>query len=230
MVVRSRVIRLLLPLLVVGGGCALPGCADGTPAIPPGISDERAMELGLARYAYDLDLLMRRYPDATVPMPVELVMVATRDEWSQAQVRCLTERGIVGARTTSGGYAVLGENDPQEEAVARFVCRYQVTLDPRVLGALSPEQAGYAYDYLTDRIVPCMQSIGFEPSPAVDREAFIAYSARVWGAALWTPYGRLDDPFAGPEREFVDSRCPPLPDDPFAVFNGTLSSRVNGDG
>jgi hypothetical protein len=74
-----------------------------------------------------------------------------------------------------------------------------------------------------------MQNLGFEPSPPADRGDFIAYSARVWGAVLWTPYGSLDDPFSGPERELVDSRCPPLPDDPFAVFNGTLTARIAGE-
>ena len=79
------------------------------------------------------------------------------------------------------------------------------------------------------RVVPCMRSIGFEPSPYPDRDDFIAYSARVWGAALWTPYGRFTDKYFGPERTVVDQHCPPLPDDPFAVFNGTLGERIIGE-
>ena len=85
-------------------------------------------------------------------------MVSSRAEWSQAQVGCLVGMGIDGVRSTPGGYTVQALNDPETEALARFVCRYQYPLDPRVMGALSAEQAGYAWDYLVHRVVPCMRS------------------------------------------------------------------------
>ena len=218
-------------LLLVGASVVvtLIGCAAPTEPVPPGISDAEALELSLSRYAYDLDLVLENYPDVTLPQPLVSTMVSSRAEWSQAQVGCLVGMGIDGVRSTPAGYTVQALNDPETEALARFVCRYQYPLDPRVMGALSAEQAGYAWDYLVHRVVPCMRSIGFEPSPYPDRDDFIAYSARVWGAALWTPYGRFTDKYFGPERTVVDQHCPPLPDDPFAVFNGTLGDRIIGE-
>jgi hypothetical protein len=156
-------------------------------------------------------------------------MVTSRAEWSTFQVMCLVDEGIRGATPTRDGYAIDGDNEPADEAVARFTCRYRFPIDPRALGALSAEQAGYAWDYLVERVAPCMRSIGFEPSPHPEREDFIAYSERVWGAVLWSPYGRFSDKFFGPERTIVDLHCPPLPDDPFAVFNGTLGERLTGE-
>jgi hypothetical protein len=218
--------RSVTALLLIGG--CLTGCAGPAAPLPPGISDTEALEMSLSRYTYDLNLLLQRYPGATVPESGVSTMVSSRAEWSQFQVMCLVEWGIRGVSTTLGGYAVQGDNDPEHEAIARFACRYRFPIDPRVLGALSAEQAGYAWDYLVHRVVPCMRSIGFEPSPPPDRDDFIAYSERVWGAVLWSPYGRFEDKYFGPERIAVDQHCPPLPDDPFAVFNGTLTDRIVG--
>lgn len=223
--VRSRVVALLLPLLLG----AMSGCAASERPIPAGISDEHALELALTRYDYDLERLLEKFPDAVVPELHVNVMVSSRAEWSVFQVMCLVEAGIRGASPTRDGYAVNGDNDPVDEAVARFACRYRYPIDPRVLGALSADQAGYAWDYLVGRVVPCMRSIGFEPSPPPSREDFVAYSAHVWGAVLWSPYGRFEDKYFGPERAVVDQHCPPLPDDPFAVFNGTLGERLIGE-
>jgi hypothetical protein len=219
----------LLAIALVGSAL-LGGCAgSGEPPVPPGLSDDQAIELSRSRYEYDLKLLLQEFPTASVPDVEPVTMVASRSEWSVAQVTCLVGRGIRGATTTPGGYAVQGGNDPQAEAIARFACRYQFPIDPRVLGALSAEQAGYAWDYLVGRVMPCMRRLGFQPSPPASREDFIAYSEHVWGSVLWSPYGSLDDPFSGPDRALIDSRCPPLPDDPFAVFNGTLNARISGE-
>ena len=206
----------------------LAGCAEPPPAIPAGISDEQAMELSLTRYEYDLGLLLEEFPGAVVPEAHIQSMVPSRADWSLMQVMCLVGFGIRGVEPTLGGYAIRGDNDPQAEAVAQLACRYEYPIDPRILGALSPEQAGYAWDYLVERVVPCMRTLGFEASPPAGRDEFVTYSARVWGSSLWSPYGRFEDPFFGPERILVDQHCPPLPDDPFAVFNGTLSQRING--
>ena len=222
---RSRVIALLPALL---GACAVSGCAASPAPMPAGISDERALELALSRYQYDQRLLLEDYPQASLPELGVVTLVSSRTEWSGFQVMCLVNEGISGAIPTRDGYAIDGDNAPVDEAVARFTCRYRFPIDPRVLGALSPEQAGYAWDYLVERVVPCMRSIGFEPSPSPSRDDFIAYSERVWGAVLWSPYGRFSDKFFGPERTVIDQHCPPLPDDPFAVFNGTLGERLLG--
>ena len=224
--VRRRVVALLAGLL---GACTMAGCAASDPPIPAALSDEQALELAMSRYQYDLRLLLEDFPDAALPELGIVTMVASRTEWSQFQVMCLVNEGIRGATPTRDGYAIDGDNQPVDEAVARFTCRYRFPIDPRVLGALSSEQAGYAWDYLVERVVPCMRSIGFEPSPPADRDEFIAYSARVWGSVLWSPYGRFEDPFFGPERTIVDRHCPALPDDPFAVFNGTLTARLLGE-
>ncbi len=221
--------RRIAALLVGCLAAVLTACAAPDPPVPDGISDEHALELGLSRYAYDLRLLLRDYPDAVLPGVGEVELVAAFDDWTRQQVACLAGMGIAGARGTIDGFAVLGENDAQEEAVARFVCHYRYLIDPRVRGALSAEQAGYAWDYLVERVVPCMRSLGFEPSPPPDRDEFVAYSQRVWSAVLWSPYGRFENKYSGPERTVVDRHCPPLPDDPFAVFNGTLSARLLGE-
>jgi hypothetical protein len=205
---------------------ALPGCAAQQRELPPGLSDASALQLSLARFDYDLDLLLERFPDADVPESVTSTMVASRVAWSQAQMACLIEAGIRGVRATPAGYVVQGVNDPEQEAVARFVCRYRFTIDPRAEGALSAEQAGYAWDYLVQRVMPCMKRLGFEPSTPPTREDFIAYSERVRGAVRWSPYNGLDGEFSGPERDLVDRHCPPLPDDPYAVLNGTLAERL----
>ncbi len=226
---RSRMVGLLLPVVVLVGGGILAGCGAPTPAIPAGISDDEAAALSLTRYEYDRDLLLQTYPEAELPDVRIQDMVPSRSEWSQMQVMCLVANGIRGVEATLGGYSVHGDNDPQAQAVAQLVCRYQYPIDPRILGALSAEQSGYAWDYLVGRVVPCMRALGFEPSPPAPRDEFVTYSARVWGSVLWSPYGRFEDPFFGPERVLVDSHCPPLPDDPFAVFNGTLTLRINGD-
>jgi hypothetical protein len=225
-VVRARV-AVLLPALL--GAVALTGCGASQQGIPANISDEQALELALSRYDYDLGLLLEEFPDVAPPELGLQMMVASRTEWSAFQVMCLVDEGIRGATPTRDGYAINGDNDPVDEAVARFTCRYRYPIDPRVLGALSPEQAGYAFDYLVERVVPCMRSLGFEPSPPPDRDDFIAYSERVWGAVLWSPYGRFWDKYSGPERTLVDRHCPPLPDEPFAVFNGTLNERLIGE-
>ena len=196
----ARVVGLALGASVL----LLAGCGTATP-IPPGLTDDEAkaivaQRLGASRFDNDRP-------------PIDVVEFATMDSWSSMQVTGLRAAGI-NAEEISGGYAVRGDGDTSEYfEKAQFTCDSQYPVDPRTQGYLSDAQADYAYDYLTERVTPCLELLGYPVVPsAPDHASFV----NALPAALWTPY--LSITATPAEWAAINAKCPPISTDEFALF------------
>ena len=194
----------------------LAGCATPTP-IPPGLTDAEADEVVAEQLAETWTAVNRG--EARDMPAFERVSYTTPDTWSSAQVSCLVAAGI-DASEVSGGYMVSSDGTVSNRQIAdaQMVCLGQYPVDPRTQGYLSDSQLLYAYDYLTERVAPCLDLLGFPSSGPPDRPAFVG---AVRAGQVWTPYShggatRLDATAA--EWTVINGKCPPLPADPFAMF------------
>ena len=209
MALRSAATALVAVLL-------LAGCATATP-IPPGLTDAEADEVVASRLA-ETWTVVNRGEFREMPV-IERVSFTTPDDWSSAQVSCLVAAGI-DASEVSGGFSVSSDGTISDRQIAdaQIVCLGQYPVDPRTQGYLSDAQLLYAYDYLTERVAPCLDLLGFPSSGPPDRLAFVG---AVRAGLVWTPYShggatRLDATPA--EWTVINGKCPPLPVDPFVIF------------
>lgn len=195
----------------------LAGCAAPAP-VPPGATDAEAEAVvteQLTTYWSSLGL-DQALGDRPTP---QRIAFTTADSWASAQVTCLVAAGL-DAREVSGGFAIDSDGalTRSEGIAAQLTCLAQYPVDPRVDGFLSDAQALYMYDYFTERLVPCLELLGYDVPPAPARSSYL-HLLRV--GIPWTPYERAD---SGPiattpaEWEIIDAKCPALPTDPFSRF------------
>ena len=194
----------LVGLALAASVLLLAGCATATP-IPAGLTDDEAkaivaQQLGGSRFDRDMP-------------PVPVIAFTTMDSWSSMQVTCLRAAGI-NAEEISGGYSVRGERYVGADfELAQFTCDSQYPVDPRLQGYLSDAQADYVYDYLTERVAPCLELLGYPVVPsAPDHASFVD----ALPTALWTPYLAIKATPA--EWATINAKCPPIPSDEFALF------------
>jgi len=194
----------------------LAGCATPTP-IPPGASDEEA-EAAVAEQLSNYWSALGPGQERDFPK-VDRVAFTTQDSWASTQVTCLRAAGLT-AREVSGGFAI-DDNGPLTAAEgidAQRTCLARYPVDPRTQGFLSDAQILYMYDYFTQRLAPCLETLGYPVAGAPDRDLYV-HALR--SGVLWIPY--FDEQalplIATPAQwEVINAKCPPLPVDPFSAF------------
>lgn len=192
----------------------LAGCAT-QPPVPPGLTDEEAGRLVLVSLAADTALLQQQVPDASVSLQIGDELTDDWDVWLDLQVSCMEDAGFAPVSVTESGFMVGGDTD--QVRAARIHCSYRFPLDPRVLGALSSEQAEWAWDYWDTRLIPCVQALGYRVPAVPQREEFVRNAVGRIGPLPWTPYLAMRVG-SNEEKAAIDKACPPLPDDPYGLF------------
>lgn len=197
---RARQATAAIPVIVV----LLAGCATA-PAEPAGLT-AAAVEQILA------DLSVTRWnalmgDDSTLRRPevdrVDFVQLAAAP---QRWVECLADAGYPNASAVGTG-VYLGPAEVDRDRSARgalYVCTTEYPIHPAYNGHLSVEQRDRLFDYWESRLVPCLDSLGYDVHvPSSLREV-----ASIFSEGAWSPYDGIDP---GPSGwDFLDSRCPPL--------------------
>lgn len=196
----------------------LAGCA-AQPQVPAGISDEEAGRLIYAAMVTDIRRLQQEYPEAVEPAVVAEQIATDWDQWLELQASCLDSEGFDPVEITPEGLVVGGEEALL--AQARLHCAYRFPIDPRLLGALSAAQAEWAWDYWDTRLIPCVERLGYRVPGVPARAEFVRNAVGRIGQLPWTPYLAMRVGSAE-EKADIDAACPPLPSDPYSLYETTV--------
>jgi hypothetical protein len=195
----------------------LAGCA-AQPQVPPGLTDEEANRLILVALAQDMAQLQQQVPGAEGPSVVGEDVAANWDDWMNLQTYCLRAAGFDPVTISEDGVFVGGDTDSVRKA--RVHCAYRFPLDPRLRGALSSEQAEYAWDYWDARLIPCVEELGYTVPGVPARPEFVRNAVGRIGRLPWTPYLAMRVQ-SDEEKAVIDAACPPLPEDPYNLYENT---------
>lgn len=148
------------------------------------------------------------FPDEPVPT-VAVVGYTTPETQDAVIVDCMQARRPPGATyfilRTDRGWQVSGEFPIDLLNQAVWTCSAQHPLDPAgEHGLLSYAQLEYAYAYLAERSVPCLEQHGYAVTPVPSWEQFAQPEL---GIADWSPYWQLP----ADERTTAFTDCPPPP-------------------
>lgn len=206
--------------LLVGGVAALllAGCA-APPQVPAGLSDEEAGRLILVSMARDIAELQQQVEGATGPSSVGDEVAESWDDWMNLQTYCFESAGFSPVEVTEEGFVVGGDVDLVRQAWVH--CAYRFPLDPRLLGALSTEQAEYAWDYWDQRLIPCVEELGYTVPGVPIKAEFVSNVVGRIGPLPWTPYLAMRVQ-SNEEKAAIDAACPPLPEDPYNLYENTM--------
>lgn len=142
------------------------------------------------------------------PQPaVDPLAYLPRDEASAKIVGCLKAADIEGLLFgPDESWIYLGSDPDAADEVNRtyYVCaqQYPLSFDDEIF--LSDEQREWIYDYQRERLVPCLQLLGYS---VANRST--AYEPVVDDS--WAPYYEMYPTPAGSDWERIDLRCPPSP-------------------
>lgn len=195
----------------------LTGCA-AQPQVPAGLTDEESARLVLASMAAEVASLQAQVPGAQPPSMVGEEYAENWDDWLALQQLCLESAGFDPVVVNRKGFFIGGDSDAVREA--RVHCAFRFPLDPRLRGALSTEQAGYAWDYWDSRLIPCVERLGYRVVGVPSRGQFIEMVVGRIGRLAWTPYQGMRIASQA-EKDLIDEACPPLPVDPYNLYERT---------
>ncbi len=162
------------------------------------------------------------FPDQTMP-DIKVAGYTTRENHDEVVADCMQERRPPGAtyfiQSTAEGWTVTGEYPPEELERSVWICSAQHPLDPAGdHGLLSYAQLEYAYAWLAQRSVPCLQQHGYSVTLVPSWQAFaqpdqgIANWSPYWNIAYGGPYSAPDPPEPNVERVAAAlAACPPPP-------------------
>lgn len=184
----------------------LAGCAQ-PPALPTGLTDDEVTAIFAEQNA---QWWMTIYPDEPLPV-VERVEYINPFESTEI-VECIIAAHVPGVVADGGGFA-FQPTDPVVErlyALAQYTCSMKYPYDPAFaeqLGLYSDAQLEYLYAYFTERLEPCLKSIGARVYLHPTREEFLANAPYL----SWNPYDAIEQPNTAEEWQQLDYRCPPPP-------------------
>jgi hypothetical protein len=206
--------RPILPLGLAVAVLFLSGCSE-TPAteatsIPLPVvdraSDAVLADLAAQDQAVTLDMLLRQFPDAAVPV-VERKRYIRPDESVQVMPDCLTEQGFLTVGSADGSWTTEGlSEDSEKMAVATYVCSSRFPIDPRYLVPLNDSQVTYIYNYQTKIVAPCLERAGYRVD---DPPALEDYIASYFSSTGWQPYEHVN---AGDLTVSLNVQCPQTPE------------------
>ncbi|CAN5262315.1 hypothetical protein BH11ACT4_BH11ACT4_13870 [soil metagenome] len=193
--------------LAVAASLLLGGCAAAP--LPAGLTAAEAHKI--------VDDNNRRWWTSmfpTEPMPVvEPIRTVSVGESGVAVNECVQAAGLVGVtEDKNGGFSVSSTTMTAQNALHRqlFVCSLEYPNDlshPEQSGYLSRAQLDYLWDYYTQRLVPCLELLGYDVPAHQGRETFLS-----GGASRWLPYFDLSpEPAAAEQWQAIDYHCPPAP-------------------
>lgn len=190
-------------LALVASGLLLAGCA-AAPELP------RPMTYGEAKKQVaeqHLQWWQSIFPDEPMPEiePIEFREPGVADTLIQD---CLKAANIPELRfDDSGGWSYTPEGGGGSEFDrAQFICDLQYPYDvsdPSKLGMLTEEEKAWIWAYNRERLVPCLQLLGYSvPQRSADYDP----------NDYWIPYFEMTPvPQAKEEWARIDLRCPPSP-------------------
>ena len=149
------------------------------------------------------------FPDEPMPFvdPIEYLDPGEENTQFMDCMRAADLQGITFG--DDGGWSTSGNDVAQMDAVNRtlFVCQLQYPYsisDPAALGYLTDAQAEWLWYYNRDRLVPCLQMLGYR---VLEHPAeYIEGSTNVS-----PPYYEMTPRPESEDWAFIDFRCPPAP-------------------
>lgn len=144
------------------------------------------------------------FPDEPMPV-VEPIEYLDIDDPGTRPMDCLQEAGV-----TDADFGPSGDAASMAAANrAQFVCSMEYPYDlsdPARLGMLSEAQLEWIWNYNQQRLVPCLQLLGYRVFNKVGE--FPAGGRNTY----WNPYeGMFPAPESNEEYARMDFRCPPAP-------------------
>ena len=174
----------------------------------PSMSDEEALSLR----ADDLASLAASY-ELSDPPQVELVRWTTMTDYGPTKASCLQDAGF---HAIGVGDLVMYPDGISESQVsawhaADYECEAKYSLNPKYTQPYTEAQWGILYDYWTQWLVPCEESLGLTPDAPPTRETFVAQGLQ--GKWAWNPATQLNSVVQGSEEKTVQMQqtCPVYP-------------------
>ena len=172
------------------------------------MSDAEAMSLRADKLAS-----LATFYELSDPPEVELVRWTTLSDYGPTVASCLQEAGFYAIGV--GDLVIypdgIGESQVSAFNIARYECDAKYSMHPKYLQPYTEAQLGMLYDYWTQWLVPCEESLGLTPSPAPTRETFVAQGLQ--GQSAWDPTEPLNSIYEGSEAKVVQMQetCPIYP-------------------
>jgi hypothetical protein len=190
-------------------GCA-PTPATEVASIPlpvvEKLSDAALAELAEQDQDATLDMLLRQFPDAAVPL-VERQRFIAPEESVTVMPECLTEEGFVTVGSADGSWTTEGRTEDAEKmAIATYICSSKFPIDPKYLVPLNDSQIAYIYRYQTEILTPCLEGAGYTVDAPPALEDFVASYFTDGGG--WQPYEHVN---AGDLTVSLNVQCPQIP-------------------
>ena len=148
------------------------------------------------------------FPDEAMPVVDPVEFVDPREPADKA-MDCLRAADLEGISFTENGWSTTGNSQAQNDEVNRamFVCQMQYPYDisdPSALGYVSDEQARWLWYFHRDRLVPCLQMLGYTVTTHPEQYTDGSMS-------VIPPYYEMYPRPADEDWALIDFRCPPSP-------------------
>jgi len=201
-VMTFRVVALALGASVL----VLAGCAPAFEA-PPAITYAEVKKLV---HEQNLEWWNSMFPDEPMPQVDPIEYVDPESSTGEEVTDCLRDADLDGISIANdGSWSATGTSTEQMEDMnrAQFVCAMQYPYDirdPEQIGYLSDEQTAWIWSYNRERLVPCLQLMGYS---VVNRSSgYVAGSNE-----YWSPYFDIWQQLKKSDWDLVDARCPQSP-------------------
>ncbi len=201
--IQRTAVALVTLTLAVG---ALAGCVSPTPVPPP----PTAEEIAAMREVQAQDWWDSIATGTTMPN-VAVVAELPPEEAYIRQTECLDAAALPGVSVGSAGEWTFDDSDLDGPAgiavqVQWWICGQQYPAVGDFDWMLSPAQLEWLYDFLAERHIPCLRTLGIDVIGFPSREDFLHESN---GYPFWLPYPETLNP-TPPSSEWVliAKRCP----------------------
>jgi len=118
-------------------------------------------------------------------------------------MECMKEADLPDVQYSNGGFTVTSVEKAAQDAANRqyFICNAMYPPDPEHAGYLSEDELRWIFYYNRERLVPCLQLLGY---PIVNLTTDYA-------GGYWVPYYEMGPLPTEDEWDMIDLRCPPSP-------------------
>ena len=191
---------------IMASAALLTGCAPHT-ELPAPLTQQQLDAIVAADNDARWSFLFADRTDVVRPQ-VQRIDYVTPQKAEAIYKNCLSSTGVDLDYVFGFGNYTSDPTGLTAAYLAYYTCVAEYPIDPRAIGYLSAAQLDYMYDYFTERLAPCLRSLGYHVDPAPPRSAFAGTS---FNGSAWDPY---DDVHPVPGKyswALIDEQCPPLP-------------------